>query len=74
MMEQLEVVAVRRHQTDNYTRFVLNNGQILNYQQAVEMAYQGLLRNVEASRQNGQQILNTGILIKSYDDLPEMTS
>lgn len=74
MMEQLEVVAVRRHQTDNYTRFVLNNGQIFNYQQAVEMAHQGLLRNVEASRQNGQQILNTGILIKSYDDLPEMTS
>ena len=73
-MEQLEVVAVRRNKTDNYTSFMLNNGQLLNYQQAVEMAYQGQLKNVEASRLNGRQILSTGILIKSYDDLPEMTS
>jgi len=40
----------------------------------VEMAYQGRLKNVEASRRNGQQILSSGILVKSYDDLPEMTS
>lgn len=74
MMEQLEVVAVRRNNADNYTSFMLNNGQELSYQQAVEMAYQGRLKNVEASRRNGQQILSSGILVKSYDDLPEMTS
>lgn len=74
MMEQLEVVAVRRNKADNYTSFMLNNGQELSYQQAVEMAYQGRLKNVEVSRRNGQQILSSGILVKSYDDLPEMTS
>lgn len=66
-MEQLEVVAVRRNKSDNYTSFMLNNGQLLNYQQAVEMAYQGQLKNVEVSRLNGRQILSTGILIKGYE-------
>lgn len=35
------MVAVRRNKTGNYTSFILNNGQLLNYQQAVEMPYQG---------------------------------
>jgi len=74
MMEQLEVVAVRRNKADNYTNFRLSDGQVIGYQQAVQMAYAGRLKNVDVSNQNGRQVLRSGILVKSYDDLPEMTT
>ncbi len=74
MMEQLEVIAVRRNKADNYTSFRLSDGQVIDYQQAVQMAYDGRLKNVDVSYQNGQQVLRSGILVKSYEHLPEMTT
>jgi hypothetical protein len=73
-MEQFEIVAVKRNSKGNLTNFKLNNGQELNYQQAVDMAQQGQLKSVDVYSRWGRQILRSepdGDETNNFDNLPQ---
>lgn len=74
MMDQFEVVAVKRNRKGNLTNFKLNNGQELDYEQAVEMAQQGQLKSVDVYTRYGRQILRSeadGDESNNFDNLPQ---
>jgi len=75
MNEQFEIVAVRKNGKGNLTNFKLNNGQILDYEEAISMAKNGQIREVDVlDRKSGKKILRSepdGIEENNLDNLPE---
>jgi hypothetical protein len=73
-MEQFEIVAVR-YKGGKLTNFKLNNGQELDYQQAIEMGKQGQIKGIDVvDRDNGVQFIRSepdGNLSNNLDMLPE---
>jgi hypothetical protein len=73
-MEQFEIVAVR-YKSGKLTNFKLNNGQELDYQQAIEMGKQGQIKGIDVvDRASGMQFIRSqadGNLANNLDMLPE---
>jgi hypothetical protein len=73
-MEQFEIVAVR-YKGGKLTNFKLNNGQELDYQQAIEMGKQGQIKGIDVvDRASGMQFIRSqpdGNLANNLDMLPE---
>jgi hypothetical protein len=73
-MEQYEIVAVR-HKQGKLTNFKLNNGQELDYQQAIDMGKQGQIKGIDVvDRDSGMQFIRSerdDTLENNLDNLPE---
>jgi hypothetical protein len=73
-MEQFEIVAVR-YKDGKLSNFKLNNGQELDYQQAIEMGKQGQIKGIDVvDRKSGMQYIRSepdGDLSNNLDMLPE---
>lgn len=73
-MDQFEIVAVR-HDKGKLTNFKLNNGQELDYQQAIKMGKEGKIKGIDVvDRNNGMQFIRStpdGNKDNNLDSLPE---
>lgn len=55
----MKIVAVRMNQEGNITELKLDNGQQINYQQALEMVRNGDIEHVNIFHRNGREILRS---------------
>ena len=74
-MDQFEIVEVRHNEQGRLTRFKLSDGRELNFQQAIEMGKQGLIRNIDVvDRNSGRPYIRSerdGSEANNLDNLPE---
>lgn len=69
----MKIVAVRKNQDGNITDFKLDNGQELNYQQAVDLARKGQIENIDMYNRYGRVIIRSeadGDISNNLDNLP----
>ncbi len=72
-MNQFEIVAVKRDSKGKLTDFKLNNGQELNYQEAIEMVDENQIKGVNIIHRKDKQILRSipdGSPGNNFDNLP----
>ena len=51
-LEQLEVVEIKRGNEAESTSYILNSGQEINYQEALDMARNGQIKSVDQIQKN----------------------
>ena len=52
MIEQLEIVEIKRGSEVELTSYKLNSGQEINYQEALDMARNGQIKSVDQIQKN----------------------